>query len=252
MKKVKKILCLVLVLMLVVALFAMPATATSAPTEMTNFIQAGEAPASVLKILDESEVPYNSNSTIQVINEKSGQAASALCIRTEKDNLIEYTTLLSFSQDENGDAAPDDFENAVFKQSRAGGVNENIWHGTRIRATTVYESHNSGQYIRALSEMVICYNYSNGVLPSKIYLNTTLAGDLYSVNGSTYTKLSENYVYTNPYTVYSPKFNTVYSHDKYMASNRAVDPYVWMNGFAFCVRATFSDRDYEWDAPVVV
>lgn len=251
MKKAKKLLALVLTAAIVFTIFAMPTAAISIPSETAGFIRAKEAPATILEILDKSEVSYNSDSLIGVVESKSKQLASALCIQTENNNVIEFTTLLSFSQDKYGNTVQDDFGNAVFKQSRAGGVNENIWFGTQIRAVTAYELY-GGRYIRPLSEIVTCYNYSNGVLPSKIYLNTTLFGDLYSINGSTYTKLSENYMYTNPYTVYSPKFNTVYGQTREMASNRAVDHYPWINGFALCVRATFSDGDHEWDAPISI
>lgn len=251
--KQKRFFSIALVLAILLTVFSMPATAVQ--TEPSSIL-VKDASKSILSILDAHEISYNQDSVIRIVNRQgctySTENVSALYVQTEIGNRVECSTLLSFSRNQNGDVVQDDFGKAVFQQARDGSTNENIWQGTRIKAVTVFDSYNDRQYNRAYSEYFTCFNYNNGVRPSRVFINTTLVGDLYSKNGTTYTKLQENYEYTNPYTVYSPAFNTMYSHDKAMATNRVVEPYSGINGFSLYVSATINGTSYEWDSPVYV
>lgn len=115
------------------------------------------------------------------------------------------------------------------------------------RMTTSYESYTSGNktYVRPLGEYFVNKNNGGAANPSKTMIQTNIVGTLYSKSGSTYTFLQNDYVYSNTYTVNSPAFNTIYSKDNALASNRVIVPDPYGNvGFEVYMEITVGGRLY--------
>ncbi len=108
MKRTKMI-ALILSTAIMLTIFAMPASAKANDT--MEKISVEDVSPAVLSCLDKCKVSYNQDSVIQVVKAKSSEDfctdATGLCIRTQNGNQVEYTSLLSFSQGENGKTVSD-------------------------------------------------------------------------------------------------------------------------------------------------
>ncbi len=226
----------------------MPANAAPASPSPEDTYLAKDVHPHVLTLLDDYEVSYNSESVIRVIDtnygSRSAVPSSVLCVDTKNGNTTEVSTIISFTQDEEGNTEQNDFARALFRQTRdsylvGGGIDK---HGITLKAVTVFESYNDRQYDRAISEYFTCYKNGGTTAPQSVYMRTELSGDLYRRSGNNFTLIQRNYSYFNPYTVVQPAFNTVYSRDNPMASDQYVNP-TWqgIGGFSVSIRLAFAD-----------
>ena len=216
-------------------------------------VKASEAPSAVLEFLRHNNVPMQEDSLIYVSSEpdhnisRTGDTPlSSLCVVTKTGNQVQQDILVAFS--DNTEDAPVNLDfHELFRESRAGSVHEFINASITTRMTTSYESYTSGNktYVRPLGEYFVNKNNGGAANPSITMIQTNIVGTLYSKSGSTYTFLQNDYVYSNTYTVNSPAFNTIYSKDNALASNRVIVPDPYGNvGFEVYMEITVGGRLY--------
>lgn len=231
--KAKKM-CSILLAVVFAFMFPMNSLAKNATSD-EFVVKASEAPSAVLEVLEYYKVSVEENSLIYVTSNSDYNTArtaekplSSLAVVTKNGNLVQQDILLAFRNDEEEASVNLDFRD-LFKQTRAGGVAEFLYANVFLRATTSFESYSSGgyTYVRPLGQYFTISNNGNASNPSRVFVRTDLVGSLYSKSGSTYTFIQEEYYYSNPQTVNAPSFNTVYSRNNALASNRVIrpDPY---------------------------
>lgn len=255
--KVKK-LCSILLAFVLAFMFTTNSLAVNADSDEI-VVKASEAPSTVLEVLEHYEVDVDDDSLIYVISNpdvdtarSTGNPLSSLTVVTKSGNLVQQDILTAFSEDANGTTTNLDFRN-LFVQTRAGHVAEFLYANVFLRATTSFESYTSDgyTYVRPLGQYFTVTNNGGASAPSRVYVRTDIVGSLYSKSGSNYTYLQGDYYYSNPQTVSYPSFNTVYSRNNALASNRVIRPDPYGNtGFQVYMEMTINGVPY-YDSRIV-
>lgn len=249
--KVKK-LCSILLALVLAFMFTTNSLAVNADSDEI-VVKASEAPSTVLEVLEHYDVSVEEDSLIYVTSNSNyntartaGKPLSSLSVVTKNGDHVQQDILAAFSNDTEESPVNLDFRD-LFVQTRAGHVAEFLYANVFLRATTSFESYSSGgyTYVRPLGQYFTLFDYGNASSPSRVFVRSDVIGTLYSKSGSTYTYLQGDYVYTNPQTVNYPSFNTVYSRNNALASNRVIRPDPYGNtGFLVYMEMTINGVEY--------
>ena len=166
--KITKVMSIVLAICLmtviVVPTYATEVDTSVAPNASTEtvFEVAEEAPQKVISFLDEYGVNVNSDSIIRVLESMSRSAeddSSILRVTTVDGDLIEETTIMSFTN-KNNVTSQDNFAEELFTVTRASSSDENIFDKVRVVFVSTYTRYNSNgyNYVHPVKESVTCYN----------------------------------------------------------------------------------------------
>lgn len=219
-----RIVSLIMVVCMLCA-FSMPTSAIvispdTMPAISTIYsVSADKAAENMLNVLEEFDIAYEADSVVSVETTENG---SILHVATQDGDTVTECVLLEYAEDEAGTVGLGDFAKDLVYSPMDGGYVDRLFSNVYIKAYTVYTRYDNGSYVyvRPTGQYFTCYD-RGGSQPTSVTIYTQIRGTLYNTS---FTVVSNDYIYSNSLVKSSPAFNTMYSESSGMSSSRWILP----------------------------